>query len=107
MIIDKEDIIKLFDKHNINYILRCDDTLFWRVVDFNIFSDSFSIIWYKNLITLKTYTENGNIIEIKFHNMTINGNFPNKFKTNINFLFNNETICVIPFEKIRSENENC
>lgn len=91
--IDKEEIIKLFDEHNIKYELVKDEYGFWRTINFFVLDKYYKIIWYCNLGTFVSAD-----FLIKFTDITINGYWPNNFKKNINFIHNDDIIGVLPIE---------
>jgi hypothetical protein len=69
---------------------------FTRSFIFNKFDNKIILTWYNNNCSA---TIGNGIYLCSFDNITINGNWPNHYKNNINLRYNNENILVIPLEK--------
>lgn len=67
---------------------------FNRTFEFDTRGKHYKIVWFTNVSTLYIGE-----FELKFDSICIDGCYPNGFRTNINFRWNDKTIGVLPIEE--------
>lgn len=76
------------------------DYQFERNINFTVRGTEYKIVWYKNLSTL--YAGN---VEINFTAVEFSGTWPNKFKDNLQFYYENEVIAIIGVNNYDTTNQ--
>lgn len=98
MSITFEELQKVLTHKNIKILLERElpeGTYFNRWIDFEIEENLYSIEWYSNLCTLISQG-----LSITFTQVTQSGTWPNNYKLNLQFNYNNNDTCaVIGIEK--------
>jgi hypothetical protein len=95
-----ENVEKVLLSHpNIHYA-KCDREGFCRSFAFCINDQFYSIVWFKNVMTL--HFNKG--CELKFASFELSGTWPNRAIWNLQFYDDRgETVCIIPVEDVRHE----
>jgi len=76
-----------------------DNKFFNRKIKVNALGVEVIFEWYKNLCNAYI----GNICICWFNDITIDGCFPNHFKTNINLVRDKKKIAIVPIENYKSD----
>ena len=72
---------------------KTGDELFDRVLEFDIGGQHYRIVWHVNAMSVFI----GNA-EVHCNGLSVDGCWPNKYKTNLNFSVNGQTALIIPLE---------
>jgi|SRR6056297_913917 len=93
-----DDVGKVLSSHpNIRYA-KYEGSDFSRTFAFSINDIFYSIMWYRNTMTL--YFNGG--CELKFTSFKLSGTWPNRARWNLQFENDRgQTVCVIPVEEVR------
>jgi len=97
-----ENVGKVLLSHpNIHYA-KYEGPDFRRTFAFSVKGNFYSIVWYRNIMTL--YFNGGG--ELKFASFELSGTWPNRARWNLQFYDDRgETVCIIPVEEVRDEVE--
>ena len=88
----KQAKIEIINEHDFGQLN--DDLNLNRELKFKINDKEFSILWFKNLMTLKT--ECG--LEVMFKHIVHSSTWPNRYKRNLQFYIDCDCVAVIGLE---------
>jgi len=98
---EREELLRVLNSAKIDVIngdklgTTNDDGLFIRRVGFGFNGSTYSILWFKNLMTLTT----GSGLDVIFDDIEYSGTWPNRFLRNLQFLAGGNVVAVLGIEE--------